>query len=436
MDANRFGTRTPDGPTSPEVQLGSVRRHFPAHEGRQISDHPPARERPNVHRVEQPVVEFRLRGNCKSPLADTQIHTDGKGRHLQGDLIELRPAIRRAVVPQHRSHERKGIEGRTADPADAAGFECNHSIETEAAAIDEEPLAIAGHDPADIDGSRNQIESFPPPLEPIVNAEGEGVIVAAAQRPDSENDIGVGPASRRLRLQDSIGHFVDGAVPTRGDDLAEPGLGRAPREFHGVPGVLRRQKLRIRHGPSAGLVDFRFRAPPARDRVVNYDCPLRHAPPCFRSSRPMISIRPLTSDDIPAALRLWQGTLPAQSAGAESELGLGRFLERNPGCCHIAIASLGMLGLAISGHDGRRGYLHHIGVDSAVRRQGIGQRLVEACLAALHSEGIHRVHVQVKLQNVGGLKFWQSLGCRERKDIAVVSLLLKSTDQNESRDDS
>ena len=149
----------------------------------------------------------------------------------------------------------------------------------------------------------------------------------------------------------------------------------------------------------------------------------------------MATIRPLNPDDVAAALRLWQGTSPARSREVETADGLGRVMVRNPGVCHVALDGGEIVGVAIGGHDGRRGYLHHLGVLVSHRRHGVGRALVEACLAALHGEGIHRVHVQMKTNNADGLKFWRSLGCRERRDTAVISLMLKS-DEREGRDDS
>ncbi len=146
----------------------------------------------------------------------------------------------------------------------------------------------------------------------------------------------------------------------------------------------------------------------------------------------MATIRPLRTEDIPAALALWQGTSPVNSREVESIAGLASFLDRNPECSQVACEREAIIGVAICGHDGRRGYLHHLGVFSSHRRRGIGHRLVEACLAALHAEEMSRVHVQLKSDNADGLKFWKSLGCRGRKDTVLISLMMKS----EGRDDS
>ena len=149
----------------------------------------------------------------------------------------------------------------------------------------------------------------------------------------------------------------------------------------------------------------------------------------------MAAIRPLDPDDIPAALLLWQGTGPLGKREVETERGLARFLERNPGISQVACDGDALIGIAVCGHDGRRGFLHHIGVAAARRRRGIAHKMVEACLAALYAEGITRVHVQLKLDNAGGMRFWKSLGCGVRKDAVLISLLLKSDDPTEGPDD-
>ena len=146
----------------------------------------------------------------------------------------------------------------------------------------------------------------------------------------------------------------------------------------------------------------------------------------------MATIRPLRAEDIPGALALWQGTSPVNTREVESIAGMLGFLDRNPECSQVACEGEEIVGVAVCGHDGRRGYLHHIGVLSGYRRRGIAHRLVEQCLAALHGEGITRVHVQLKQQNAAGLKFWKSLGCKERNDTVLISLMMKK----EGRDDS
>ena len=64
----------------------------------------------------------------------------------------------------------------------------------------------------------------------------------------------------------------------------------------------------------------------------------------------------------------------------------------------------------LCGHDGRRAGLYHVCVQENYRKHGIGQKLVERCLAALKAEKISKVNLIAFKQNEIGNRFWQSLG--------------------------
>src|SRR6185295_720662 len=68
---------------------------------------------------------------------------------------------------------------------------------------------------------------------------------------------------------------------------------------------------------------------------------------------------------------------------------IARFLARNPGMSFVARDPAGnVIAAVLCGHDGRRGYLHHLAVDLQHRRNGLGTALVERCLAQLAAVGI------------------------------------------------
>src|SRR4051812_21329228 len=138
----------------------------------------------------------------------------------------------------------------------------------------------------------------------------------------------------------------------------------------------------------------------------------------------MFTLRPMVDEDIPAALALWQGLPGIGLRDADSPEALAKYLRRNPGCSFVALTGTGVLaGVALAGHDGRRGYLHHVAVAEAIRKQGLGRELVERCAAALKAEGIEKINFWVKADNAAGLEFWKRLGGRERTDLVVVSLI-------------
>lgn len=76
-----------------------------------------------------------------------------------------------------------------------------------------------------------------------------------------------------------------------------------------------------------------------------------------------------------------------------------------------------IVGVIMSGHDGRRGFIYHTCVTPDVRGHGVGSGLVEAAVAALCAEGISKVALVVFGRNKGGNAFWERLGFTARPDL-------------------
>ena len=137
----------------------------------------------------------------------------------------------------------------------------------------------------------------------------------------------------------------------------------------------------------------------------------------------MVTIRPMTEEDIPGALALWQGVPEIGLRAADSPPALARYLARNPGTSFVALADDELVGVALAGHDGRRGLLHHVAVAPRYQKNGIGRRLVNDCLAALKANGIEKVILFVKAGNSEGKAFWKKCGWIERPDVAPLSIV-------------
>jgi N-acetylglutamate synthase len=133
------------------------------------------------------------------------------------------------------------------------------------------------------------------------------------------------------------------------------------------------------------------------------------------------TIQPMTIEHYEAVLSLWQAAEGVGLSEADSREGITRFLACNPGLSFVVYVGETLAGAVLSGHDGRRGYIHHLAVDPAYRRQGIGQALVEQCLAALAQAGIDKCHLFVFRQNMAALQFWQRTGWTERVEVVLMS---------------
>ena len=133
-------------------------------------------------------------------------------------------------------------------------------------------------------------------------------------------------------------------------------------------------------------------------------------------------ILPFTLDAYENVMTLWKESEGIGLSGADSKENIRSYLERNPNMSLVAKDANGTLvGAVLCGHDGRRGYIHHLAVRSDCRRQGIGQKLVEEVLNRLRAEGIQKCHLFIINDNVSGIAFWESLGWTPRTDIGVIS---------------
>ncbi len=136
----------------------------------------------------------------------------------------------------------------------------------------------------------------------------------------------------------------------------------------------------------------------------------------------MINIKPMTIADYEDVIELWQATEGIHLSRSDTREGIARYLERNPEMSFVARTEEGKLaGAALCGHDGRRGYLHHLAVHTDCRGMGIGRQLSDRCIAALRAAGIHKCHLFVIRRNLSGKAFWQQTGWEERTDLVIMS---------------
>ncbi|MGI5854674.1 MAG: GNAT family N-acetyltransferase [Bacillota bacterium] len=142
-------------------------------------------------------------------------------------------------------------------------------------------------------------------------------------------------------------------------------------------------------------------------------------------------IRKMTMEDYDAVFQLWRGI---EGVGLrrldDSPAGIAKFLERNPDTNFVAEIDHRIVGIALSGHDGRRGFLYHMAVRPEYRRQGIGKALFQEICTAMKNEGINKMGLLVFSKNQIGNAFWQSLGWQHRTDLNYCDFSL--SDENVS----
>jgi ribosomal protein S18 acetylase RimI-like enzyme len=135
----------------------------------------------------------------------------------------------------------------------------------------------------------------------------------------------------------------------------------------------------------------------------------------------------MTPADFPVVFRLWQITEGIGLNESDKPEAFAAFLTRNPGMSQVALAGTEIVGTLMCGHDGRRGYLHHLAVAQAHRHQGLGRTLVEKCLRVLAAQGIAKCNIYLFADNPGGRTFWAHNGWDERAEIQVLQKRVAAT---------
>lgn len=136
-----------------------------------------------------------------------------------------------------------------------------------------------------------------------------------------------------------------------------------------------------------------------------------------------IAIRNVVSEDYDGIYELWNSTEQSRRAlnpVDDSRDGIERYLKRNPTTCFLAYLNDGtkkIVGVILTGHDGRRAIVHHMCVHPDYRRQGIARLLVQKAEDALRNEGITKIFGLVFKDNDTANAFWEQQGYTLRTNL-------------------
>jgi len=132
-----------------------------------------------------------------------------------------------------------------------------------------------------------------------------------------------------------------------------------------------------------------------------------------------VEIHPLDAADRADAVSLWHRAgltrpwnPPEQDfdravAGVSSEV-LGGFEDGR------------LVGTAMVGHDGHRGWVYYLAVDPDLQSTGIGRAMMGSAEAWARAAGMPKIQLMVRSSNTGALDFYDSLGFTV-EDTAVLS---------------
>lgn len=133
-------------------------------------------------------------------------------------------------------------------------------------------------------------------------------------------------------------------------------------------------------------------------------------------------IRPATAADAAATIALWQAcalTRPWNDPQAD----FTRAVEGPASAVLVAEQAGAIVGSAMVGHDGHRGWVYYVAVSPDARRGGLGRALMAAAEDWLRAAGAPKLQLMVREGNAEALAFYAALGLTDQKVVTLGRFL-------------
>ena len=122
-----------------------------------------------------------------------------------------------------------------------------------------------------------------------------------------------------------------------------------------------------------------------------------------------VVIRAFRRDDTEAVVSLWRraGLVVPWN---DPYLDIERKLTVQPELILVVDDGVAVVGAAMVGYDGHRGWVNYLAVDESRRGEGLGASLMREAERLLVERGCPKVNLQVRTSNTGVIEWYRSLG--------------------------
>ncbi len=129
-------------------------------------------------------------------------------------------------------------------------------------------------------------------------------------------------------------------------------------------------------------------------------------------------VRPFKPEDYDAVIALWQeGRLPVKPDGRDSREAILDQVGQPQVIFLVAEQDGRVVGTVLATHDGRKGWINRLAVDSRLRRQGIGRRLVLEAERHLAALGLRIFACLIEDGNAVSMDVFGRLGYKKHPEI-------------------
>jgi ribosomal protein S18 acetylase RimI-like enzyme len=124
----------------------------------------------------------------------------------------------------------------------------------------------------------------------------------------------------------------------------------------------------------------------------------------------MMDIRPYKSTDSDDVITLWGVVFPNAPSHNDPASDIQSKMKTQPELFFVAVDEGSLVGTAMSGFDGHRGWVYYVAVHPDYRRRGIGSALMKKVEGALTEMGCSKLNLQIRVGNAQVQSFYDSLG--------------------------
>jgi len=124
----------------------------------------------------------------------------------------------------------------------------------------------------------------------------------------------------------------------------------------------------------------------------------------------MIAIETYRTQMEPQVDALWREAFPDDPPRNRAAVAIPAKRAVQPELLLVALDGHAVVGTAMAGYDGHRGWLYSVAVRRSHRRRGVGRKLVAEAEARLATLGCTKINLQVRATNEAVVGFYRSLG--------------------------
>jgi ribosomal protein S18 acetylase RimI-like enzyme len=133
-----------------------------------------------------------------------------------------------------------------------------------------------------------------------------------------------------------------------------------------------------------------------------------------------VTIREFLIEDYDRVMELWaEGGLPLKPRGRDSRENIAKQLRQPNVLFLVAEEGEGrrVIGTVLATHDGRKGWINRLAVDAALRKRGIGARLVSEAERRLEELGMDILACLIEDDNTVSMAVFEKLGYKKHPEI-------------------